>query len=352
MYIHRIIIRDFRNFDNLDITLFDNDMQRPLNSVLLIGPNGSGKTTVLRVIAALWKNFAEWLRLDKSLNYSQQAQNGFIMYAGLVAIELRDFDAGYPHSIWLFTANAQKYRDELIQMADNPGANFIGEIRGGRGQPKFEREKETDWFTQLNLKKQKLQIGVEADIALPNLIFLEAQDRTIISPKESIPEPRSESFYRWLVTYEGRDRWDGHIETVLRNVKLRNPKLFKTIVDNINQFWGNDKKITDFDNNLRLQVQIGKRKTDTHSIDLLSSGEQQCLIMMVMVSRWLMPGGVVLIDEPDLHLHESLQRHFIHELERLIHKRQGQLIIASHSSEMRKEFYDSKPIDLGQLETV
>ncbi|MGF1506844.1 MAG: AAA family ATPase [Anaerolineae bacterium] len=47
-----------------------------------------------------------------------------------------------------------------------------------------------------------------------------------------------------------------------------------------------------------------------------SAGEQQCLIMMFMVSRWLMPGGIVLVDEPDMHLHVSLQRHFIHELEK------------------------------------
>ena len=37
------------------------------------------------------------------------------------------------------------------------------------------------------------------------------------------------------------------------------------------------------------------------------------------IFKWLENGGIVLIDEPDFHLHVSLQSHFIHELEKVVH---------------------------------
>ena len=40
----------------------------------------------------------------------------------------------------------------------------------------------------------------------------------------------------------------------------------------------------------------------------LSAGERSLLINLCMVLRWLGPGGIVLIDEPELHLHISLMR--------------------------------------------
>nr|MCU0482127.1 AAA family ATPase [Anaerolineae bacterium] len=115
MYIHRIIIRNFRNFENLDITLFDDDLQRPLDSVLLIGPNGSGKTTLLRVISALWENFGGWL-------HSDSLRNPFLIKSELVAMEIRHFDlpptrqqpldlfdaSDKPSSIWIYITSDAK----------------------------------------------------------------------------------------------------------------------------------------------------------------------------------------------------------------------------------------------------
>ena len=86
----------------------------------------------------------------------------------------------------------------------------------------------------------------------------------------------------------------------------------------------------------------------SHHIDDLSAGERQCLILMFMVSRWLMEGGIVLIDEPDLHLHVSLQRQFAHELERVVDRKHGQLIVTSHSPTMWEEYNERQRIELGE----
>src|SRR2546425_8252444 len=57
------------------------------------------------------------------------------------------------------------------------------------------------------------------------------------------------------------------------------------------------------------------------------------LIQLYLVSRWMNKGGVVMIDEPDLHLHPSLLNAFLSRLETLVTERKGQLLLTSHRSE-------------------
>lgn len=340
MYINRIILRDVRNFDELDITLKNDWTGEHLTSVLLTGPNGSGKTTLLQVIAALWENFGHWLHLKK-------ARRGMLTQAGLAAVELRELQ---PFPVWLFMASGPRDWDDLRARVSDNEARFVGEIRGARGQATLERER-GDWFDKLAARKERLQLGVDDAEKLPNLLFLEAEGRSIITPqKRGIPEIATEPLYQWFLAYEARERWDGHIESMLRNLKIRDARLFEETAAQISSFWDGDKKITDFDDNLRLRIQIGSKKGMFHYIDELSAGERQCLILLFMVSRWLMEGGIVLIDEPDLHLHVSWQRRLIHELERMVTAKNGQLLVTSHSPTMWEEFHEEQRIELGQPE--
>ncbi len=346
MYINRIIMQDVRHFSKEDIRLRNDWTEEPLQSVLFTGVNGSGKTTLLRVVAALWENFGSWLRLGKSLKATQQGQQGLLTDAGLVAVELIGFQSS---PIWLFMASTQEAWEQLQAQVDNNDAHYIGEIRGARGRPQLMPNQDVDWLHAIRLQKEKLELGeVNSVERLPNLVFLGAETRTLLSPQRGDGSKiQPESLYQWFVTYAGQDRWEGHIESMLRNLKIRNPELFTQTVYRISNFLGEGKRITDFDDDLRLWVQFGRRKTDSHLIDELSSGEKQCLIMIFMASRWLMEGGILLIDEPDLHLHVSLQRQVIHHLEQIVHNHNGQLLITSHSPTMWAEFGERQRIHLG-----
>ena len=82
-----------------------------------------------------------------------------------------------------------------------------------------------------------------------------------------------------------------------------------------------------------MDIKDGKGE-HTHPLDELSAGERQVLIQLYLISRWLQPGGVVLLDEPDLHLHPSLIPMLLGRVEAIVADRGGQLILTSHLPEL------------------
>ena len=66
-----------------------------------------------------------------------------------------------------------------------------------------------------------------------------------------------------------------------------------------------------------------------HTLDQLSSGEQEALGLMFFVRRLSSRGGVLLIDEPELHLHPALQRSLFAILEGIADR--AQVLISTHS---------------------
>jgi predicted ATP-dependent endonuclease of OLD family len=56
--------------------------------------------------------------------------------------------------------------------------------------------------------------------------------------------------------------------------------------------------------------------------------------------------GIVLIDEPDLHLHVSLATAFVSHVRRTVADKGGQLIVTSHMPELWGLFTDSHRIRL------
>jgi predicted ATPase len=66
-----------------------------------------------------------------------------------------------------------------------------------------------------------------------------------------------------------------------------------------------------------------------HTLDQLSSGEQEALGLMFFVRRLSSRGGVLLNDEPELHLHPALQRSLFAILEGIANR--AQVIISTHS---------------------
>jgi hypothetical protein len=80
----------------------------------------------------------------------------------------------------------------------------------------------------------------------------------------------------------------------------------------------------------RIAIFVDAGDENTHSISQLSSGEQEALGLMYLVRRLSSRGGILIIDEPEQHLHPSLQRILISLLTR--DRSHSQLWLSTHSA--------------------
>ena len=71
-----------------------------------------------------------------------------------------------------------------------------------------------------------------------------------------------------------------------------------------------------------------------HSLSGLSAGELRALTLLIRIARSLRPGGILLLDEPEMHLHPAQLLGFLEILERLVLDDEGQVILSSHAPQV------------------
>ncbi|MFP9228891.1 AAA family ATPase [Pectobacterium cacticida] len=313
-------------------------------NVLLTGPNGCGKSTLLRGIAMLWDALGFWLDREKPLPATHNAKK-WLQRWETFAVVIYGLECSHfsPASFGLF------YGDELALeriIKSNPGVYWIGETYSDKkkhtffAQSAYSNESLYEYLRMLRVTRAQVVLGMlnsGMDLSIPNIIYLDAEARRWITPKRNISSLVQDDLnQRWLATYTVTEDWKGQLESSLFNMKATLPELYPEMMKTLNRFFSSKVIEEDIQPGQRQQVRLDNG--DTHTLDELSSGEHQVLIMLFMVQRWLQPGGVVLIDEPDLHLHPSLVSPLLAMLENIIQGRSGQLIITSHATDLWQRY--------------
>lgn len=349
MQIRRVILKQVRNFRDFDCSFEDGWTGRVPDALLLMGPNGSGKSTLLEAMTALWRGLADSLHGENPLTEPGGAR--LLQSARLVAMEIIGFEQ---ESLWIYAGEPDAVQEFAAAHVDAHRFGLPDKLRDvhadgvytppGLSDQVIEREQgqAENWTERLADRLAENQLGKRAD--LPNLVHLASESRQLFPLTERFsvqPEPEE---YQWLARYEPTVSRRGSLQNYLYNLRVVDEASFDEIASQFNRFLV-DKRLNGFDRrtgSLLVQVASG----DSHPIEELSSGEKQVLLMLATVTRWLQPGGVVLIDEPDLHLHVSLAMAFISHLRRLLADKGGQLIIASHMPELWELFTDSHTVRL------
>lgn len=75
-------------------------------------------------------------------------------------------------------------------------------------------------------------------------------------------------------------------------------------------------------------------------LDVLSSGEQHELILLYELLFRIAPGTLVLIDEPELSLHILWQNEFVDDLTRIVKLRDFDVLLATHSPDIIGKHWD------------
>jgi predicted ATPase len=356
MQISRVILKQVRNFHAFDRAFADGWINRVPDALLLMGPNGSGKSTLLEIIAALWRGVADSLSGVNPVTDAAGAR--LLQAAGLAAMEVIGFEAA---PLWVYAGRDDAARDLAAAHADahrfGLQLHLPSSLEAGRsaqitgayippGPPDGSRVETRNqgeaWTNRLTDQLAENQLGKRAD--LPNLVHLTSETRLLLPLTEKFnvqPEPEE---YQWLARYEPVTSRRGSLQNYLYNLRVVDEIKFNEIASQFDRFLVG-KRLDGFDRRTgNLLVQVGSG--DSHPIEELSSGEKQVLLMLATITRWLRPGGVVLVDEPDLHLHVSVATAFVSHLRRMVADKDGQLIIASHMPELWELFTDSRTVRL------
>jgi predicted ATPase len=330
MKIKTLYFKDVGPLEKRKIDLTDSWTDEISQLILFSGPNGSGKSIILRMIATLWEAAGYWLDQHTKMPKSETACGWLRKWGGCAVVFDEVFNNSGP--VGLVFGNARWCED--IQHS-SPGVSWIGEAIFDTGKPGTPRHKlfKTDKgrFVEWGESRKKLILTFE-DAAVSNIVYLDAEERRWVPPRRGVGKPTPEdSKLRWLVSYKATDDWQGQLEASLITLKTSKLHSFHETVRMLNKFL-HDKEIeTDIrTGENRLRVKLKNSRGKFHFLDDLSAGEHQVLIQLYLLHRWLEPGGIVLIDEPDLHLHPSLIPGFLASLESLVEKKKGQLLITSH----------------------
>jgi len=295
--IHKVIIQNFKKFGILKFDLSDH--------MVIAGPNNSGKTSILQAIATWSELSSQWLKNSPNLareddgNYSTIKLNLLRFYC----VPLINFDHLWPDKdiqksvvIWLHTSDW------------NVGFELIYHYEEIALLRPLKNVDEIDLKKFLNDPISPIYIPPHSGIDLEEPPY----DGRIISP--TLAKAQSGKILRNLVWIVSQDKikW-GKLQRVIRSFfgyELDEPIVSERILLNY-RHWRNGPMF-----------------------DLSNAASGFLQVLMVFSALLYKESSVVLLDEPDAHLHILLQGKMYQDLQSIARQNNAQLIIATHSERL------------------
>ena len=288
--IHTVRIRGFKRFGEVEFRL--------PGHVVLAGPNNTGKTTVLQAIASWDLALTRWLELD-DFNPRQGYTRAPVARQDFSAVPLRSFDL-----LW----TDRRYGGQVeIELRHSAGWWVTMELSADSTEQIYVRPKSG---TPPNaLKKLALQT-----VLIPPMTGIGIEEPLYQPPKidQLLGLGRPGEVLRNLLAEANRD------EAAWRPLQATIGKLF-----------GYELLPPDIRGaHIRAEYRMTSRGP-AFDIASAGSGFQQVLMLLAFLNT--RPGAVLLLDEPDAHLHVILQDAIYHELRTVAARQRSQLIVATHS---------------------
>lgn len=321
--LERLIIRNFKRFEEVEIELGQ--------TVLFVGPNNSGKTSALQALSLWDLGIRRWH--EKRHGKGARKRTG-------VAINRRDLvNVPVPEAGLLWrdlhlrqvqgSGQERKTRNirieiEVFGITDNENWHCPLEFDFSNSESIYCRPlRGTERGAIHTLPEHALSVNLAY---LPPMSGLAANE-TRLDPgavQVRLGEGRTAEVLRNLCfhIYQQSDTSDWHALT-------------KALQD----LFGVDLEVPEYIPE-RGEITMGYREKSGLRLDLSAAGRgfQQTLLLLAygIMNR----GAVLLLDEPDAHLEILRQRQIYQTLTDLLQRREGQLLIASHSEVLLNEAAD------------
>ena len=301
--IKEVILRRFKRFqeERFDLT----------GHVILAGPNNCGKTTVLQAIAAwslalrIWRSETEQrsvaeLKPTKEFVYKPRGQFEWVPIArqAFTAVPLSSFEM-----LW----KDRDYNDIVeIEVAGEAGWRVAVELKADSSQQIYIRPRK-DAVTETLLKL--------------NLDVVHVATVGGMSTRELKLDPES------IETLLGEQKPGEVVRNLL--LQVSNGNSWSKVAEAVKRLFGVDLMAP---RSVGGQIICEYRQSATAPLfDLLNAGSGMQQVVMLLACLYWRRGAVVLVDEPDAHLHVFLQDTIFAELRKAAAETSSQLVLATHS---------------------
>lgn len=297
--IRKVTLKNFKRFEDVTFVL--------PGHLVLAGPNNTGKTTLLQAVAAWSLALLEWKKLARPRRVNARAGYAWadLERLAFTPAALRSFDL-----LW---------RDKSTRAPLEIGLQFDG-------QP-----------APMTLEFQFRAAGLvrvrpKADVD-PDALALTAPPETVFIPAIG-GLVREESMLADQVAIEARLA-QARAGEVLRNLVVlvfsRQPE-WAALNATLGRLFGFE--LTSPSRGAEIVCEYRHVGTRGPSFDLASAGSGMLQVLLVLSLLLTHERAVMLIDEPDAHLHLILQRAIYGELRAVAAARGSQLLIATHSEQV------------------
>jgi predicted ATPase len=317
--ITKVTVEYFKLFERQEFELSD--------PIILAGPNNSGKTTLLQAIAVWQFGLQRWVAERDASSKAKKRTGVPVTRKDFTAIPLRDMKL-----LWTNTSFSLKKGETDEGKPGYPRVIKIGLKGVTRGEA---------WELALEFRHQSSeQIYVKPSPEhLDNLPKAVKNFTAVhIPPFSGIgsEETRYDRPYQDLLIGQGR------AGDILRNLLLevyqRNEQSdWHVLSRQIEEIFGYGMQPPEYEGKPFIVcdylrgVPSSKGKNSLPQLDIASAGSGFHQVLLLLGFFYARPASVLLLDEPDAHLHIVLQKQIYERLRSIAAERACQLIIATHS---------------------
>ena len=303
MKIRKIHIKEYNGLKNLNINFESND--KVLNTIILIGVNGSGKTRILESIYHCFKIFKSTV-VDLELFYEKnenEVLKSLMDSEGLTEIEKemqKDID-------YIDCLRNIKYYNEDYKEGKNQNINSKIISQSFKKLKIFPKIIYVP--TEINFQK--------VEIASPMLV----QEYSFLNIVDSILIKDVPSYIATRIMEMANEQENTPMGEIRAAVFKEINEIFEILDLGI--------KISGISKNAKSIPIFTNSAGDKFDINELSSGEKQLFLRTLAIKMLNPENSIILIDEPELSLHPKWQQRIV-DVYRKIGKN-NQIIIATHS---------------------
>lgn len=345
MKIRNLRIHDRQRFAHgVEINFYDPLQKKIRDRTVIVGKNGSGKTTLLEALYTM-------IDLIGRSGQQTEVENDSIFDR---AVDVRIIVPGI-HSYLLISTeerNEGKAKED-IYLSGVRAKDYFDKVQFGGAFHRSEQGKNL-----INAIRTSIA-GVDEEPDIGNLVYFPTDRITYFVDSRYRGDLVNERpLYKWAYKYDrNHNKWEGSLESYLcwlyfrdLKVKEQDPQAqsrfaeFKGIVNRFLE----EKEITTVTFSYRVEVK-DTETGNTFGLSALSSGERQIILLIGELFRNIQKGSVVLIDEPEIHLHPVWQKLLISTLTAICKKYEAQLIVTTQSPRIAESFLEHEVIELDDL---